>query len=91
MFDFDRLLTEVQAEPLLGVSRRTLQSYRVRGVGPPYVKLSPTCDGDRGAVRYRPSHLLDFKSLAPGANGEILRGFDLRAGPPPATHTQEEI
>lgn len=40
------LLTETQAARILRVSPRTLQGWRHRGGGPPYVKLG-------AAVRYR--------------------------------------
>lgn len=40
-----RLLTEKEAAPYLALSVRTLQAWRVRGGGPPFVKLG-------AAVRY---------------------------------------
>lgn len=42
----DSLLTEAQAADVLRVSPRTLQGWRHRGDGPPFVKLG-------AAVRYR--------------------------------------
>lgn len=42
----DTLLTEKRAARVLRVSPRTLQGWRHRGTGPPYVKLGT-------AVRYR--------------------------------------
>ena len=42
------LHTEQQEAARLGVSRRTLQAWRVRGEGPPFVKLGR-------AVRYDPN------------------------------------
>lgn len=42
----ERLLTEDQAADILRVSPRTLQGWRQRGDGPPWVKLGAT-------VRYR--------------------------------------
>lgn len=48
----DPLLTEDQAAEVLRVSSRTLQGWRHRGEGPPYVKLG-------SAVRYRCSDLKD--------------------------------
>jgi predicted DNA-binding transcriptional regulator AlpA len=48
------LLTETQAAYLLGVRHRTLQGWRQRGDGPPFVKVS------RRAVRYRRRDLLEF-------------------------------
>ncbi|MFL9829045.1 helix-turn-helix domain-containing protein, partial [Rhodoplanes sp. SY1] len=45
---------ENQAATLLGVSVRTLQAWRVRGGGPPYVKIG--C-----AVRYQRRALVTFQ------------------------------
>ena len=45
--DPDALLNQAQAAALIGVSERTLECWRWRGDGPPYVKIS------RRAVRYR--------------------------------------
>lgn len=42
----DRLLTTTEAADLLRVGRRTLESWRLRGGGPPYHRVG-------GAVRYR--------------------------------------
>lgn len=49
----DPLLTEDQAAEILRVSPRTLQGWRHRGDGPPFVKLG-------SAVRYRRSDLRSF-------------------------------
>ena len=46
----DILLTEVAAADILCVSIRTLQAWRVRGDGPPFVKVGR-------AVRYRRNDL----------------------------------
>ncbi len=43
----DALLKQRQAASLIGVSERTLECWRSRGGGPPFVKIS------RRAVRYR--------------------------------------
>jgi predicted DNA-binding transcriptional regulator AlpA len=51
----DKLLTEKEAALVLGVSVYTLQKWRLRRVGPRYVKLGR-------AIRYRMSDLLDFIS-----------------------------
>ena len=46
-----RLLDTRQAAEALGLSTRTLEDWRLRGVGPRYVRMSPR------AVRYRPREL----------------------------------
>lgn len=46
----DRLLTEGQAADLLRLSSRTLQAWRSRNVGPPFVRAGR-------AIRYRRSDL----------------------------------
>ena len=46
--DHDALLTEQQAATLLNVNPRTLQKWRVKGGGPPFVRISRRC------IRYRP-------------------------------------
>jgi hypothetical protein len=51
--DQDALLTEVQAADLLTLSVRTLQAWRARGFGPPYVRAGR-------AVRYRRRDLLNW-------------------------------
>lgn len=50
--DPDILLPELPAASLLGVTPRTLQAWRHRGGGPPFVKISSRC------VRYRKRDLL---------------------------------
>jgi DNA-binding transcriptional MerR regulator len=49
--DDDHLLTELQAASLLNLSVRTLQAWRARGAGPPFVKAGR-------AIRYRRRDLL---------------------------------
>ena len=49
----NQLLNEIEVAELLGVSRKTLQAWRWRRVGPPFVKLG-------SAVRYSYVDLLDF-------------------------------
>jgi hypothetical protein len=51
--DPDAAYTENQAATFLGVTVRTLQSWRVSGIGPPYVKVSRT-------VRYQRRALVAF-------------------------------
>lgn len=52
--DPDAAYNENQAATLLGVSVRTLQAWRVRGGGPPYVKIGR-------AVRYQRRALVTFQ------------------------------
>jgi hypothetical protein len=52
--DPDAALTENTAAEFLGLSVRTLQAWRVRGGGPPYVKIGR-------AVRYQRRALLKFQ------------------------------
>jgi predicted DNA-binding transcriptional regulator AlpA len=49
--DLDALLAEVHAAELLGLSTRTLQSWRSKSEGPPFVRAGR-------AVRYRRRDLL---------------------------------
>lgn len=46
----ERMMRETEVAALLGVSRRTLQGWRWRGGGPPYVRIG-------GAVRYEPTEV----------------------------------
>ncbi len=50
-FDEDALLLEVQASDLLCLSMRTLQAWRAKGIGPPFIKAGR-------AVRYRRGDLV---------------------------------
>jgi hypothetical protein len=52
--DPDAAYNENQAATFLGVSVRTLQARRVRGGGPPYVKIGR-------AVRYQRRALVEFQ------------------------------
>lgn len=59
----DELLTELQAAIFLTLSSRTLQAWRLKGVGPPYVRLGR-------AIRYRRSDLVAWlakQTYAPAA------------------------
>jgi predicted DNA-binding transcriptional regulator AlpA len=47
-------MTEKQASSFLGFSVRTLQTWRVRGGGPQYVRISARC------IRYRPCDLQEW-------------------------------
>ncbi len=58
----DELLTTAQVAKITGVSARTLEGWRRRGEGPPYVKLAPH------TVRYDPEALaawLRMKAVQP--------------------------
>ena len=52
----DALLTEAQASDFLSLSTRTLQAWRVRGAGPPFVRAGR-------AVRYRLGDIRDWIEL----------------------------
>lgn len=52
------LLDEKAVAAWLGVSRRTVQSWRQKGVGPTYNKLAT------GTVRYRLEDILDYMRQA---------------------------
>jgi hypothetical protein len=51
--DLDVLLPEVHAADLLGLSTRTLQAWRSRNLGPPFVRAGR-------AIRYRRRDLLGW-------------------------------
>jgi predicted DNA-binding transcriptional regulator AlpA len=51
--EYDALLTEVEAAQFLALSVRTLQSWRVKGCGPLFVRAGR-------AVRYRRSAIADW-------------------------------
>jgi len=51
--DHDSLLTEAQGADYLKLSIRTLQAWRMRGVGPPFVRAGR-------AIRYRRHDLLTW-------------------------------
>lgn len=55
----DKLIPESSAADFLGISPRTLQNWRVRGGGPPYVKVAGK------TVRYR------FRDLLAWIEGNI--------------------
>ena len=48
------LLDETQTAKVFNVSERTLQAWRLRGGGPPFVRISSRC------IRYRNSDLAAF-------------------------------
>lgn len=50
----EELINEDQAAKALGVTKRALRNWRVRGGGPKYVKVSSRC------IRYRRRDLLDW-------------------------------
>lgn len=50
---FDRLMTEKEVHKLLGIGLSTLQQWRVKGLGPRYLKIGRS-------VRYRLSDVQDY-------------------------------
>lgn len=50
----DRLLKQAEAAEVLNVQSRTLESWRMRGIGPRFVRYTAR------AVRYRPADLHAF-------------------------------
>lgn len=58
---FDRLINETDAADFLGYSVRALQNWRVRGGGPPYVRISSR------SIRYR------RRDLSAWAEGRLER------------------
>jgi hypothetical protein len=52
--DLDPLLDESQIARIFSVDRRTVESWRQRGLGPPFLKIS------RKIVRYRPADVREF-------------------------------
>lgn len=48
------LLNTDEAAKAIGFSQKTLESWRLHGTGPKYVKIGT---GKRSAVRYRPADL----------------------------------
>ena len=53
MSKVENLLTEKQLADRLNVSRRTVQDWRYRGGGPPYIKMG-------SAVRYQESAVAEW-------------------------------
>jgi predicted DNA-binding transcriptional regulator AlpA len=69
------LLSQRQVASRLGVSARTIEGWRARGVGPPFLRLSAR------AVRYRSSDLeqwLDQRRVADEGRLEHRGGYDSR-------------
>jgi helix-turn-helix protein len=63
-------LTTPAAAAFINVSKRTLESWRARGIGPRYIALSAR------AVRYRVDDLrafLDQRTVETGTNGAAAR------------------
>ena len=52
--DRDALILTVEAASLLGLDRRTLDSWRLRGGGPRFIRISAR------AVRYRRADLMEW-------------------------------
>jgi DNA-binding transcriptional MerR regulator len=60
--DIDALLAEVYAAELLGLSSRTLQAWRTKGIGPAFVRAGR-------AIRYRRRDLIAWMD----ANTVVLK------------------
>ncbi len=52
-----QLLTEAQVEEITGIKRKTLQNWRVAGLGPPYIKFGPS---RHAPVRYDGVQLSEY-------------------------------
>jgi hypothetical protein len=52
------LLTNAEAAALLGIRPNTLEGYRVRGIGPAFIKLNP--HSSRSPIRYNRQVVLDW-------------------------------
>lgn len=64
----DSLMSETQAAAFVGVSRRTLQGWRLRGEGPRYHRISSRC------IRYSRGLLEDWlERTTTGSTSEIPR------------------
>ena len=64
------LLTTPQAAKILGVSPRSLEGYRRRNVGPPFIRLA----GDKqGRVRYDAAALAQYLALRTVETSEARR------------------
>lgn len=62
----ERLLTQGEAADLLHVQARTLESWRMRGIGPKFIRYTSR------AIRYRPADLhafLERHEVAPTGEG----------------------
>lgn len=60
--NLERMLTEREVASLLGVSHRTVQDWRRRGVGPPFWKMGRS-------VRYATSDLQQWLETQQKENG----------------------
>jgi hypothetical protein len=54
----DESIPEAEAALMLGVSHRTMQSWRQEGTGPRFFKIG---DGERGGVRYSRLEIREFR------------------------------
>jgi excisionase family DNA binding protein len=61
----DAYLTEGQVAEMLRISRRTLQAWRLRGGGPPYVRVGPRM------VRYRAGDVLHWLETCARSGGQL--------------------
>jgi predicted DNA-binding transcriptional regulator AlpA len=64
----ESLLNETQVSEKIQVSLACLRRWRLRGEGPPYVKVGPL-------VRYRPEAITEWiETLPTGGNGQRVVG-----------------
>lgn len=66
----DALLTEIEAAKILRLSTRTLQAWRIKAVGPPFVRAGR-------AVRYRRPDIsawVDANTVRTHGNSETANG-----------------
>ena len=69
MPETELLLTTNDAAARLGVPKRTMEDWRLDGIGPRYVRVG------RRSVRYRPDDLLAYvESLPAGGPHEAIAG-----------------
>ncbi len=69
--DPDASCNEMQAAIFLGISVRTLQAWRVRGGGPPYVKIGRAVRYQRRAlVTFQQDHTVTSTTEADAKDGE---------------------
>jgi len=69
-----KVLTEKQVAEMLGVTDRTLQSWRFKGVGPRFIRISRRC------VRYEQSAIEEFIEAHSVRNTAQIIGLKRQGG-----------